>query len=176
MVKDRLKARNGIFPDAVRERARSIGRRLARRGMKISVCESCTGGLLGALLTDAPGSSRYFLGGIIAYDDRVKERVSGVRRSTLLRHGAVSAETCREMAGRIRRIFKSDLGVAITGIAGPRGGSRGKPVGLVFVAAAGPDRTEAARCRFKGGRGEIRIKACQAALELVDILIGAERA
>jgi PncC family amidohydrolase len=171
MVSDKTPGRNEIFSSTVRDRARSISRRLARRGLSISVCESCTGGMLGTLLTEVSGSSRYFLGGIIAYADRIKEEVVGLSRTALRRHGAVSAETSWEMARGVRKIFRADIGVAITGIAGPRGGSRTKPVGLVYVTAAGPDRTETARCRFKGNRQEIRMKACWVALELTGILI-----
>jgi len=161
-----------IFSDALRDRAKSVGRRLARRKMSLSVCESCTAGMLGAILTMTPGSSRYFFGGIVAYADRIKQNVVGVRRATLLIHGAVSAEACREMADRVRRRFRTDLGVAITGIAGPRGGSRKKPVGLVYVTVTGPDRTETARCRFAGNRHQVRIKACSDALELLNIFLG----
>jgi PncC family amidohydrolase len=164
--------RSGIFSDAIQNRAKSIGRRLVRRNLSVSVCESCTSGLLAASLTAVPGSSRYFCGGIIAYADRVKEKIAGVRHATLLAHGAVSAETCREMAGRVRRQFRTDLGVAITGIAGPRGGSRVKPVGLVYLSIAGPGRTEVARYRFAGNRHAVRMQSCRAALELINIFIG----
>jgi PncC family amidohydrolase len=159
------------FSDALRVRAKSVGRRLARRDLSLSVCESCTAGMLGAVLTATPGSSRYFYGGIIAYADRIKDRIVGVRRATLRDHGAVSAETCGEMAGQVRKKFHSDLGVAVTGIAGPRGGSREKPVGLVYVTVTGPGRTETARCRFIGNRHKVRVKSCWAALEMIGIFL-----
>jgi len=160
-----------IFTDALRDRVKSVGRQLARRKMSLSVCESCTAGMLGAVFTITPGSSRYFLGGIVAYADRIKQNIVGVQRATLRIHGAVSAETCREMADRVRRRFRTDLGVAITGIAGPRGGSREKPAGLVYVTVTGAGRTETARCRFTGDRHEVRVKSCWAALELVNIFL-----
>lgn len=159
------------FSNAIRDRVKSVGRRLIGRKLSVSVCESCTAGMLGALLTMVPGSSRYFSGGIIAYADRIKEKIAGVKWATLRDHGAVSAEVCREMAGQVRRRFRTDLGVAITGIAGPRGGSRKKPVGLVYVTVTGPDRTETARCRFAGNRHQVRVKSCSAALELMNIFL-----
>jgi PncC family amidohydrolase len=139
------------------ELAAEIGRRLSARHLMLAFAESCTGGLAGSLITDIAGSSDYFLGSAVTYAYSAKEGVLGVRHETLLAHGAVSPETAAEMAWGARRIFRSDIAVSITGIAGPSGGTPDKPVGLVYLhltatdaeigerhvwpdTAAGPDR------------------------------------
>jgi PncC family amidohydrolase len=149
---------------------------LIARGLTISVCESCTGGMLGSMITSRPGSSAYFLGGIIAYDDTVKQRVVGVRSRTLLTSGAVSARAAREMAQRVRQITGSDIGISITGIAGPGGGTRSKPVGLVYVSAAGKNACLVKRFQFHGGRAFIRKKACLGALQTFKALLSKGKA
>jgi PncC family amidohydrolase len=111
-----------------------VGQMLAERKLKLATAESCTGGLVGHRLTNVPGSSEYFAGGIIAYSYEAKERLLGVHHDTLYKHGAVSAETALEMARGARRVLGADIGVAVTGIAGPGGGLPGKPVGLVYIA------------------------------------------
>jgi PncC family amidohydrolase len=147
--------------------ARDIGSMLRERQLRISVCESCTGGMLGAAITRAPGSSRYFAGGIIAYSDAVKKSIVGVKRSTLERFGAVSAQTAREMARGVRHRFRSDIGVAITGIAGPGGGTAKKPVGLVYIAVAGGQRCMVKRFMFIGGRQTIRRSSVEKAFDML---------
>lgn len=149
-------------------RAATIGALLSARGATLAVAESCTGGMLGAAITAVSGSSRYFLGGVIAYDNAVKERLLGVPRGVLLSHGAVSDAVARRMAEGVRKRLKADYGIATTGVAGPGGGTREKPVGLVFVAVAGPDGTVAARCRLRGGRAAVRRAACNAALAMLE--------
>lgn len=146
---------------------RLVGRILVRKRLTISVCESCTAGMLGALLTRIPGSSQYFVGGIIAYSDRVKRIIVGVRAQTLKHFGAVSAESAREMAKVVRRIMKSDISVAITGIAGPGGGSTDKPVGTVYIALAKKRGVVVQKFRLRGRRQTIRQSACKYALELL---------
>ena len=111
-----------------------VGQMLAERKLKLATAESCTGGLVGHRLTNVPGSSGYFEGGIIAYSYEAKERLLGVHHATLYEHGAVSAETAIEMARGARKAFGTDIGVAVTGIAGPGGGLPGKSVGLVYIA------------------------------------------
>jgi PncC family amidohydrolase len=111
-----------------------VGQMLAERKLKLATAESCTGGLVGHRLTNVPGSSGYFEGGIIAYSYEAKERLLGVHHDTLYEHGAVSAETALEMARGARKVLGADIGVAVTGIAGPGGGLPGKPVGLVYIA------------------------------------------
>lgn len=137
------------------------------RGLRIAVAESCTGGMLGARLTAIPRSSDVFVGGVIAYHDDVKVNLLGVDPKTLREHGAVSESTAREMAKGIRRALGSDIGVAITGIAGPSGGSPEKPVGLVWIAAAVADHVRATHRVYPGHREEIRQRASQGALDLV---------
>ena len=113
-----------------------IGVLLRQRGVTLATAESCSGGLLGHRLTNVPGSSDYYLGGVIAYANAAKVALLGVDRGALERAGAVSEVVARQMAAGIRRLLGSDLGVAITGIAGPSGGTPEKPVGLVYIALA----------------------------------------
>jgi nicotinamide-nucleotide amidase len=113
-----------------------VGQLLRATGHTLAVAESCTGGLIGHRITDVPGSSGYFLLGVVSYSNEAKERVLGVRAETLARHGAVSTETAEEMARGVRRLADADLGLATTGIAGPGGGSAEKPVGTVCVGLA----------------------------------------
>jgi PncC family amidohydrolase len=111
-----------------------VGHMLAERKLKLATAESCTGGLVGHRLTNVPGSSGYLEGGVIAYSYEAKERLLGVHHDTLYEHGAVSAETALEMARGARKALGADIGLAVTGIAGPGGGLPGKPVGLVYIA------------------------------------------
>lgn len=145
----------------------AAGAALLSRRMTVAVAESCTGGLLGSLLTDVPGSSRYFLGGVVAYQNRAKLALLGVPAAMLRRQGAVSAAVAAAMAGGVRRLLGSDLALAITGIAGPGGGAPGKPVGLVHVALSSARRTAVARGVFAGGRARVRRSAADLALNLL---------
>lgn len=140
---------------------------LHARGLTLAVAESCTGGLLAKRLTDTPGASEYFAGGVVAYADAVKRDLLGVRTATLQRYGAVSAETAQEMAEGARARLGSGAALAITGVAGPGGGSEEKPVGTVFLALAGPRGVSALGQRFPGDRTEIRERSAQAALDLL---------
>ena len=145
----------------------SLGLRLKKRGLTLAVAESCTGGLLGSRLTSVPGSSSYFIGGIISYANSVKARRLGVPPRLLAQYGAVSAECAAALARGARRELGADLGVSITGVAGPGGGTKTKPVGLVFVAVSGPGRTEAVkRLEINGPREAVRSRAVTAALRL----------
>lgn len=116
----------------------AIAARLAARGWTLGTAESCTGGLIGDTLTDRSGSSAYFLGGVIAYDNRIKRERLGVQSGTLERFGAVSAETALEMARGARAALAVDVAVSATGVAGPGGGSDEKPVGLVYIGLSAP--------------------------------------
>ncbi len=138
-----------------------------KHGLHIAVAESCTGGLLGARLTAIPGSSSVVLGGVIAYSNEVKLDLLGVGRETLDAHGAVSEPVAVEMAAGARRQTGAQIGIAITGVAGPGGGTPEKPVGLVWIAVdlSGTVRTHGSR--FIGDRAEIRFRSTQAALEMV---------
>ena len=146
----------------------ALAEALRRRRWTLAVAESCTGGLVGQRLTSAPGSSRYFLGGVIAYDNAVKSALLGVPRGMLERHGAVSAACARAMAQGARRATGATLGLSITGIAGPEGGTLAKPVGLVFVALAGPGSRDNACVKLSLGTGRqaVRQRAAAAALDL----------
>ncbi len=144
-----------------------VGAELGRRGRTLVVAESCTGGLIAKRLTDAPGASAYFLAGAVTYSDPSKRILLGVRDATLRAHGAVSEETVREMAAGMRRVVAADYAIAVTGIAGPGGGSPEKPVGTVWIAIAAADGVEARRVRLPGDREEIRERAAQAALALL---------
>ena len=140
---------------------------LRARGMTIGVAESCTGGLLGGRLTDVPGSSDAFRGGIIAYDNSVKVGELEVPAELLRLHGAVSEPVARAMAEGVRRTFSVDVGVAITGIAGPDGGTADKPVGTVCLAVAGLGESHVRQTIFPGSRPEVRARAVQTALFMV---------
>ncbi len=150
--------------------SRAVGKLLKKKQMTVSVCESCTGGMLGSVITGIPGSSRYFLGGVIAYADRMKKGV-GVKAATLRQHGAVSEQTAREMAQGTRAMCGSDIGVSITGIAGPTGGSKEKPVGLVYFGLATSRGCLVDRKRYRGTRSTIRKKACVHALNMLYALL-----
>jgi nicotinamide-nucleotide amidase len=137
---------------------------LQKSGKTLSVAESCTGGLVCAALTAVPGSSKSFMGGIIAYDNAVKAETIGVSNATLQRAGAVSEETALEMAHGVRARLKTDIGVATTGIAGPSGGSAEKPVGLVWLAIADGSSTHATKLQLRGERTFIQARAATATL------------
>lgn len=149
-----------------------VGRLLDDAGRTVVTAESCTGGWIGKRFTDVPGSSAYYLGGVVSYTDELKEQLLGVPAETLEAHGAVSEETCRAMARGARERFGADYALAVTGIAGPGGGSEEKPVGLVYVGVAGPDDAEGGdvevrRVKFPGERDRVRRLTSQFALELL---------
>src|SRR5205823_4927644 len=136
-------------------------------GLTIAVAESCTGGLLGARLTAIPGSSDVVLGGVIAYANSVKTELLDVDQSALVTDGAVSEEVAREMADGARARTRASMGIAITGVAGPSGGTPEKPVGTVWISVALGRETRAVQLRLIGDRDEIRRRATQSALEMV---------
>ena len=144
-----------------------VGYLLSMGDATLSVAESCTGGRLGWRMTRVPGSSDYFKGGVIVYSNELKKRLVGVKAGTLKKHGAVSPETAVEMATGVRTKCATDWGLAITGVAGPGGGTDDKPVGTVFVAVAGDRGDRVRELHLEGGRGSIRRAAVQAALELL---------
>ena len=144
-----------------------IGAILRERGMRLATAESCTGGLLGHLITNVPGSSDYYDRGVVTYSDAAKEELLGVARGILERHGAVSEEAARAMAEGLRRASRADVAVSITGIAGPSGGSRQKPIGLVYIALATPKGTRCIRNQFCGNREDIKRHSALKALELI---------
>ena len=134
------------------------------------MAESCTGGALGKAFTDIAGSSRYFRGGITAYDNDIKQKTLKVELETLAEHGAVSPETAQQMAAGVQALMDTDWGLSVTGIAGPGGGTETKPVGLVYIGIAKPDRTvESVEFRFGARRSRdwIRHLSVQSALDLL---------
>ena len=148
---------------------------LLKKKLTISICESCTGGMLGSMLTAIPGSSHYFYGGIIAYANTVKQKVVGVSLKTLKRYGAVSAQVARAMAQSVRREFKTDLAIAITGIAGPSGGTSKKPVGTVYICIVIKELAYTEHYLLRGSRSQIKKAACSRALKYLRTLLAKNR-
>ncbi|MBI5453935.1 MAG: nicotinamide-nucleotide amidohydrolase family protein [Deltaproteobacteria bacterium] len=145
----------------------TAGETLKSKGLTLATAESCTGGLLSKLITDVPGSSDYFRGGVVAYSNDIKEGLLKVRAATLKRHGAVSVETAAEMARGVKKRLASSIGVSITGIAGPGGGRPGKPVGTVYIGASRGRGTIVKKFLFKGGRALVRKRSAEEALKLI---------
>ena len=137
---------------------------MEEKGETLAVAESCTGGLVANLLTNVPGSSAYFVGGIVAYSNAVKEGVLGVDPKLIREFGAVSSEVAKAMAEGIQRIAKTTYGIGVTGIAGPSGGTPQKPVGTVHIAVAGPKGTEEKKYFFPTDREWFKLLASHTAL------------
>lgn len=144
---------------------------LIKNKKTVAVAESCTGGLLSILLTKTCGSSKYFILGIVAYSNRIKEDILKVPSRLIVKKGAASQETAKRMAQEVRKLAKTDLGIGITGIAGPTGGTTEKPVGTVFIAIARKDKKICKKFIFTGNRSAIRKKSALKTLELLKILI-----
>ena len=144
-----------------------IGQLLQKRGLKLALAESCTGGLVGNRITDIPGSSEYFLGSVVAYAYEAKVALLGVLWDTLNTHGAVSRETVLEMARGARKAFDSGIAASISGIAGPGGGTPDKPVGTTWIAVTAPDGEWAREFRFSGNREQNKSFASDAAMQLL---------
>lgn len=163
---------DAAFPGAIfsRDGARVeqvIGDALLARGEVLATAESCTGGMIGSRLTDVPGASAWFVGGVVSYADAVKRDALGVPLATLEAHGAVSAQTAQAMAEGVRTTLGADWGLAVTGIAGPGGGTPDKPVGLVHVGVSGPAGTSTRELRLHGDRERVRQRATTIALHLL---------
>ncbi len=141
---------------------------LKSKGLTVSTAESCTGGLIAGKITAESGSSSFFLGGAVTYSNESKVSVLGVSEEILIANGAVSKETAIAMAEGSRRIFKSDIAVAVTGIAGPGGAVEGKPVGTVHVACVSKYETIHEACLFEGDRNNVRQSTVEKALELIE--------
>ena len=137
----------------------------------VATAESCTGGLLGKLITDVPGSSAVYPGGVISYSSRIKHEILGVDQDDLDTLGPVSEPVARQMAEGVRRVIGADIGVGVTGIAGPNSDDTGRPVGLVYVSASDGKTTLVRECHFDGDRAAVRAKAAEAAAELALRLI-----
>ncbi|MCK8817769.1 competence/damage-inducible protein A [Natroniella sulfidigena] len=145
----------------------AVAKSLLEQGLTLATAESCTGGLLGTRLTDVSGSSAYFERGVISYSNQAKQELLGVAEETLKEYGAVSSQTAQEMALGIKKRARTDLGLAITGIAGPTGGTPDKPVGLVYIAVADKEGVASYKYQFKGSRERIKFLTSQQALKLL---------
>jgi len=153
--------------DPLVDLAARLGARCAALGLTVATAESCTGGLVAHLMTEVPGSSAYLRGGIVAYADDVKRSALGVPREVIAAHGAVSAQVALAMAEGVRRALGTDLAVAVTGVAGPDGGSEAKPVGLVYVAVAGLGAPDVRRFLWTGDRTANKRSSAEAAMEML---------
>jgi nicotinamide-nucleotide amidase len=144
----------------------AVGELLKSQGKILATAESCSGGLIAHKITSIPGSSEYFAGGVVAYSNAFKEKLLGVDPSLIEAHGAVSSEVAGAMAEGIRHKTAADIGVAVTGIAGPTGGTPGKPVGTVFIGLATPDETVVTPCLFSGDRWQVQELTAVKSLDL----------
>jgi nicotinamide-nucleotide amidase len=146
--------------------AEELADQLTSRNWTVAVAESCTGGLIGHLITSVPGSSAYFQGTITTYSDTTKMEILGVPIECLRNHGAVSKRTALAMASGVRDVFRVDIGIGVTGIAGPGGGSEQKPVGLVFIAVVGETDETVKELNLSGTREEIKTASAETALKI----------
>lgn len=162
----RRAVKEGLYAEGDTDMAEVFVEACRAKKMTVAVAESCTGGMLGSRITSVAGSSDIFLGGVIAYSNEVKVRELGVSQADLDKHGAVSEQVVRQMAAGVRKKFNAELGIGITGIAGPGGGTPEKPVGTVWLCIATPYGVEPRKIMSWGNREEIRYRAAQAAMEL----------
>jgi nicotinamide-nucleotide amidase len=163
----RQRVGNKVYGEGDTDLAALVLEQARSRGMRIAVAESCTGGLVGARLTEVPGSSEVFVGGVIAYDNAVKLELLEVPEALLAEHGAVSEPVARAMAEGAARRFAVPAAISVTGVAGPGGGSPEKPVGTVWMACSIGGTVDTRRSMFPGSRAEIRARAAQAVLLLL---------
>ena len=147
--------------------AQQVGERLRSRQLTLAVAESCTGGLLGDNITDVPGSSDYFLGGVLAYSNQVKQGLLGVRSETLATYGAVSPQCAAEMSQGVRRLLGSDVALSVTGIAGPSGDTADKPLGLTYIHLSAPGCERGLRSVWPSDRRANKVDSALAALRLL---------
>jgi PncC family amidohydrolase len=145
-----------------------IGKKISELGLTVSVAESVTGGLIGSRLTDVAGSSEYFMGGVVAYSNDAKVKLLDVKREILAQYGAVSEKTAQEMAEGVRRSFGTDIGLSISGIAGPGGATKDKPVGLMWMAISAGESCRARSIRLPGDRLQNKAEAAEEALEMLE--------
>lgn len=144
-----------------------VVRLLTRQGESLALAESCTGGFIANQITSVPGASAVFPGGIVAYSNEAKRIFLGVRAKTLAEHGAVSEATARAMAGGALKKFGADFAIAVTGVAGPGGGTKSKPVGTVFIALAGGGKTVVERKLYPAGREKFKRATANRALKML---------
>jgi PncC family amidohydrolase len=158
-----------VIIDAMEELSLEIilGKLLRARGFRLAVAESCTGGLVGHRITNVPGSSTYYMGSVTAYAYEAKVRLLGVKWKTLEHYGAVSEETVLEMATGVRRALAADIGLSVSGIAGPGGGTPDKPVGLTWIGISAPDFSKAYCTMWPGDRLAVKEQSAEEALKLL---------
>lgn len=147
--------------------SKQVGDQLRRTGLKLATAESCTGGLLGDMITDVPGSSDYYLGGVVVYANETKDILLNVPSEIILKYGAVSRETVMVMADNARQILGADVSLSISGIAGPAGGTKEKPVGTVWIALSSFRGSKSELFHFSGDRKKIKSLAAQSALRML---------
>ncbi len=147
--------------------AEEVGRNLRERKLTLAVAESASGGLISTMITDIAGSSDYFRGGVVSYDNDIKIKVLGVNQETLELYGAVSPQTAAEMASGVRLLMNTSIGISDTGIAGPAGETPGKPVGLFYLGISTSIDTHTEEHLFQGNRLENRLNAARAALQML---------
>lgn len=164
-IKDCLK--DDVFAENNQTLQTTVGYLLGKKRKTLSIAESCTGGLLGNVITSSPGSSLYFKGGVIAYSNQVKTDILKIPEEILDEHGAVSKEVALTMAQAIKGLYQTDFALGITGIAGPGGGTDNKPVGLVYIALVSKGNQVTKECKFIGSRQEIKFASVIAALDLL---------
>jgi len=160
-----------IFGEGKMELEEAVAQLMEKHGLTIATAESCTGGMLGAMLTNVPGISRYYVQGAICYSNEAKTQLADVPKELIRSKGAVSDEVARALAEGVRRRANTNIGVGITGIAGPSGGTQDKPVGLVYIAVADERGTESREFRFAGDRQMIRLRAALTALNMTRLRI-----
>lgn len=153
------------------EKVKMLYGKLEEMKMTLGVAESCTGGMLAQVLTSVPGSSRFFKGGIVAYSNEVKHKILNVPMEVLQKNGAVSKECVELMVENVKSLLETDIGCAITGIAGPGGATKDKPVGSVYIAVSSPAIRIVRSQRFSGNREEIRMISVITALDMLLLLI-----
>lgn len=156
-----------FYESPIRQHLELCRAHLVKQHQTLSLAESCTGGWISKYITDQPGASTYYWGGVCSYANEAKAVLLGVPWEHLNQFGAVSEVVARDMAEGIRRVSGTNFGLAVTGIAGPDGGSAEKPVGLVYIAAAGKGTCQVKRCHFQGDRTEVRLQTAAAALKLL---------
>lgn len=149
-----------------------VGKILLEKDFTIACAESCTGGLLTSRLTDVAGSSAYVQGSIVSYSNEIKNAILHVDAETLKNFGAVSEQTARQMSSNVRELFKTNIGVGVTGIAGPSGGTKEKPVGTVYISVSNSEKTIVKRFQFSGSRHEIKNQSCNSAMEMLKDFLG----
>lgn len=140
---------------------------MREKNLTLAAAESCTGGMLSSRMIDVAGVSDVYKAGFVTYANEAKQKLIGVKEETLMKYGAVSEQTAREMVAGALRAAEADMAVAITGIAGPGGGTKEKPVGLVYIACGIPDEIVVDKCQFNGSRSEIRQASAEHALEML---------